>query len=647
MALTDMLRPARDVKPDKVVEERMKRGRARMAQGASKRNECLAFHRGDQYVHQGRHGNLIAVPTVNGPGGKPNHRVRLVNNLIVDVVAQEVSAATQRVPSYSITPSTMDPEDIGAARLSEKVAVYGYDQWRLRQITERVVAYAVIADEGFAWPYFDNTVGDRISDEVATGELRVRVFGPNEVYWEPGIPFEDSRWFCVEQGRPLSEVKLLPGFMGGKLDADAKSSDVLEENQKGADLVLVTEYLERPSIANPDGRRVVMANGKVIVPEEPYPLVDPKGHRVDEPVLHRLGYFMDPSSDRSLGLVRFLLDPQRTINDCYNKLLEWKNLALAPQVMAAKGTFAPGMKLTDEPGAIFEYEPNGQAPPTWRPTPAVPRELFDIATQQEGRMGRIAAQNAIPSGVDAGKAISVLIEKDAARRQAFIANLADFHSRLMRHCLYLVQRHYTEGRLLSIRGRFGPELTQDFLGAQLMGQADVTVMPDSIEPRTKQSMEQKIMNFAQLGWITPEAAMAAINSGTSQGLIESYELDISRANLIIQKIRANAEQMMAESGTTESPDGQVQTPDWMPREFDNTKVQMQVFGDWMKTVDFDSLGKPQKAVAQLYYQGLKKLQSQHDSEAAAAQAATAQAMGDANAARTPGPPQLPSLPVAA
>jgi hypothetical protein len=403
MALIDAMRPAKDTKPDKTVTERMKRGRARMAEGAAKRNECLAFHRGDQYVHEGRNGNLVVLPTHSGPGGKPNHRVRMVNNLIVDAVQQEVSAATSRVPSYSITPSTMDPEDVSAARLSEKVAVYGFDKWNIRQKTERVVSYAVIADEGFAWPYFDNTIGDRIDDEVATGEIRIRVFGPNEVYWEPGVAFEDSRWHCVEQARPVSEVEAMPGFIGGKITANAKTSDVLDENQKGADLVLVTEYLERPSIANPNGRRVVMANDKVVLPEEPYPLVDPKGRRVDEPVLHRLGYFMDPASDRALGLVRFLVDPQRTINDCYNKLLEWKNLALAPQVLAPRGAFSPGMKLTDEPGAIFEYEPNGQQAPQWRQTPQVPRELFDIASQQEQRMGRIAAPETLePRGSSLG-----------------------------------------------------------------------------------------------------------------------------------------------------------------------------------------------------------------------------------------------------
>jgi hypothetical protein len=387
---------------------------------------------------------------------------------------------------------------------------------------------------------------------------------------------------------------------------------------------------------------VILANGRQIVRESAYPLVDPKGRTVDEPVLHRLGYFVDPGSDRALGLVRDLLDPQRTINDCVNKQLEFKNLGLHPQILAPVGAFAPGTKITDEPGAVFEFNPVGAAVPQWRPTPQIPQELFQIQQAAKADIANIAAQNQIPGQVDSGKGIQALIEKDSQRRQRFIANLADFYSRLMRHCLYLVQRHYTEQRLLTIRGDFGPELIQDFMGAQLMNQADVTVFPGSIEPRTRESIEQKVMTFAQLQWISPEQAMAAINDGTAGDLIESYELDQARVDLIIQRVKASAEQMMTSSTMVTGPDGN-EIPDWMPREFDNVEVQKKRMSDWMKTTDYDALDAPQKEVANLFYQGLKKLGAQQQAESAAAQAATAQAMGNANAARPAAPPQLPSL----
>lgn len=86
--------------PDAIVEK-MKRGRARMREDSAQRNECLKFWRGDQYVYRGDDGMLVSQSTItltNGTG-KPRHRVRTTRNLIVDIVAHEVSAATQRVPA--------------------------------------------------------------------------------------------------------------------------------------------------------------------------------------------------------------------------------------------------------------------------------------------------------------------------------------------------------------------------------------------------------------------------------------------------------------------------------------------------------------------------------------------------------------------
>src|SRR5687768_12334899 len=153
MAIADRLKKTPPEDPTKVptpVDERMARGRARMKDGSSARNECLKFWRGDQYVYRGDDGVLVNQSTITLPNGrrKPRHRVRQVRNLIADVGAHEVCAATQRVPSYEVNPSTSDPEEISAAKLSGKVARFGYDKWNVRAVTEKVVTYAVVADEG-------------------------------------------------------------------------------------------------------------------------------------------------------------------------------------------------------------------------------------------------------------------------------------------------------------------------------------------------------------------------------------------------------------------------------------------------------------------------------------------------------------------
>ncbi len=625
------------------VEERIKRGRDRMKEGSAKRNECLEFWRGNQYIYVSSENYLVKQGTVtNADGsGKPRHRVRTTRNIIFDIVAHEVSAATQRVPSYEVSAATTDPEDVSAARLAEKVALYGHDKWNVRHVTTQVVTYAVVADEGFAWPYFDNSIGPFIEGEgVGEGDVRIRMFVPNEVYWEPGIRFEDSRWHCVEQARPLEEVYAMEDYVGGKMTADAATSDIVGESQrKDAKLVLVTDYLERPSPKFPAGRWLVLANKRVIRNMHPYPCMDGKGNYIDEPVLHKLSYAVDPGSDRDMGLVRHLLDAQRTVNDAISKTLEWKNLALMPQVFVTPGMMGR-QRLTDEPGAMYQV-PNPDQNIKWREVPPVPRELFEIADRAKDDMGRISAQNDVPSQVESGKALSTLVERDQGRRQSFIASLADFHSRLMRHCLYLVQAHYSEPRLLKIRGRFGPELLPDFMGSDLRNQCDIRVLPESIEPRTRAAIEQKILAFADRGWVGPEAAMSAINGGTAEKLVESYELDVARANQVIQKIKAGPEQLFSQPMRMEMG---IEVPGWMPRKFDNLDVHRSIFEDWMKTVDYDTAPPEVQEAANLYYDGLEQLEQQKMAQQAQAQMEQAESLGMSNAAKDGGPPTQPDQP---
>lgn len=644
------------------IQERLKRGKDAMREGAPKRNECLAFARGDQYRWvDGR--NVLqtqnTTTTIDGRG-KPRHRIRQTRNHIFNIIEMEVASSVQKVPSYEVAPSSAEPRRETAASLSQKVALYGYDKWELRRRTERVVRLALIADEGFAWPYFDNTVGpylpeDENGQRVGQGEIKVRIFGPNEVFWEPGLPFEDSRWLGIEQARDIPSVMEMQGYVGGKLTADAQKAET-DKAAPQEKLVLVTDYLERPSPANPEGAWLTMANGRVIIPKRSYPCMDGTGSILDEPVLHKLTYSMDPENDRDSGLVRHLLDAQRTVNYCNNKITEWAALAQNPQLLITNGILK--QKLTDEGGAVYNVAGTGDI--QWRPTPNTPGELFRHKEEAISEMLTIAGQLNLPSSGTSARAFASMIERETTRRANFVENLAKFHSRLMRHCLYLVQRHYTEKRLLMVRGPRGIQPIPDFMGSELLGEVDVRVSPASLETLTQQAVEAKIMAFAERGWISPHAAMAAINSGTAENLVDSYERDVARANLIIQKIIEGPEVLFAspqrrpfygeDPGFEERPNPETGEPEqvpreyvpgWMPRPFDDVKVQKDVFADWMKGTEYDDLDPPSQEAANAYFDSLLNLEAEQNAKAAEAQAMTAESLGMSNAAKPQTPPPLP------
>src|ERR1700741_3139798 len=245
MAVLDRIKrkealPPEPIKPPPHIEERIKRGRDAMREGAPRRNMCLAFTRGEQYRWVDSKNVLMSQATTSNYDGrgKPRHRVRSVRNFIFDINETEVAAAIQRIPGYDIAPTSTEPRRISASRLARKVAYYEYDQAGVRKASERVIRYAVAAAEGFAWPYFDNTIGPYFQDEdeegnpkvdemgnpvlIGEGDIRIRVYGPNEVMWEPGLNFDESRWYAIEQARDMDSVMESQGYLGGKLDPNAQ-----------------------------------------------------------------------------------------------------------------------------------------------------------------------------------------------------------------------------------------------------------------------------------------------------------------------------------------------------------------------------------------------------------------------------------------
>lgn len=636
------------------VRDRITRSEGRLEQLLPAINERYEFWRGNQYAYVDSKNKLAFLPTKttqNGGGKRPWHS-KSVNNLLIDIVQHEVSAVTQRIPSYEIAPTAADPEKQSAAKTSEQVALWGYEQWNNQLAAVKAVTHAVVGQESFAWPYFDNSVGPMIMGPdgqtvVGRGEIKVRVYAPQDVMWEPGIRFEDSPYHIVVQESTMQEVASIPGFIGQAVTPD---SEITRGGRRGfgkarnTQLVRVYSYLEKPCKSYPVGRWLTLANNRLIAAERPYPV--PEGD-----ALIPLSYIIDPDNDRDMGLVQHLMDPQRIFNDAWNKIVEWKNLAMNPQLFVAPGVLQ-GQVITSEPGAVYEI-PDPKNSIFWREVPNMPQELFQIAQEMEGIIARLSAQNDIPSQVEAGRAIQALIERDAARRQAFIARVARWHGQVASRELYLVQRHYTEPRLLQIKGRWSTDTIRDFRGAQLLGQTDARVSAGSIEPRTKAAMEQRILAFADRGWITSEQAMAAIEGGYTGDLITSYELDVGRITRVITRLKAGPEALY---GTPENPTPdrfdlvpdpvtgvptKVEVPDFMPREFDNIKVQRAVFEDWMKTEEFEGLTQDIQYAATEIYTTMLQILARQDAERQMALNAVAEQKGAQNAARPKSSPDAP------
>jgi hypothetical protein len=637
--------------PEAYVMKRLFRGETVIRRLESRWRELWAHFDGDQYVERSTTDNgLVRVETREG-GKKPRWRSRLVRNRFTKAIVGEVSVVASRVPQWEVTPPNGDVEMRNKARLGEKVLIALHQKLRIRQVTFDTCQVAAVTGDGYAFPYWDPTIGLPVMEDVPltqpgtdtpeapamqkvrngraaapppdslahaigpqdmaaqgadtgqdltiepaqpaptarqwtgkrTGDIRIKVLRQDQVMWHPNQSFEESRWHAVRDAQPCEDVhERLHAELGTckgdhclcheiKPDASAAALDY-QDGDSTADLVFVYHYFERPSNAFARGRYLLIAGRHIISKVYPYPI------QADMPVIHRMPWIRRTNRDRGLGIGELAIDIQRSINRIVNQLIAWRYLCLNPQLLAPEGSIKS--VVTEEPGVVVEYRPTGGKEPKWRDVPEIPVSLFKDLEQAYQDMDMVVGgSSALPPGVESGSGIQAVNEREQSFRAQVIANLATWYSGLGRHLLCLVKQHYTEERLLTINGRFGVEMIEDFMGDQLGGPdeefADVRVAEASITPRTRAEMEAKIMMFADKGWIPPQMAMGALQGGTAEVILDRFELDIAKAHRHINQLILIGRGKVDESLVPE------------PGPMDNHDVQADVLMEWMKTADFE------------------------------------------------------------
>jgi hypothetical protein len=672
----DKLRPPKATIPPSV-KKRVQRGQdALETKHLARRKQNLEFTRNNHFVSIAKDGKKLdhqsTVDRVHG-GDKDDWRVRRSHDILAPILKGKTSAVTQRIPAYEVLESSSDPEDYAGARIGERVLRGGHEIWGVREAFRRAAWLAYVTEESFVMPHFDTSIGPFLPDPeqpgraIGMGEIRYAVYSGLEVVWEDGAQFEESPWYAIIHARPREAIEQEEGFLGGELKPDATSSAHFDmAGSKGADLVMTTDYLERPCSKYPNGRRFIYANDRQIFPEGNYPLQNQKGEVVDEPCLRRIAYAIDGGSDRARGLVTSLIEVVRDFDFAANKAVEYLQLVMVPQMVGPEGALKS--EPSDEPGAYLEVDKEvweDGLKPEWREMPPMPPEFGAERDRAQALLGFIGNENLVPSQVESAKAIGTLAQKDALAWNDFVEDVEACYAACARDSLVLVQRYYTDERMIQFRGRTGWEALQDFRGADIRGQTDVRIRPGSIEALTRAAVEQRIMNVAAMfpGYFPPEVIIAALSSGDFDRLNESYEEDEAQVNFIISQIRAGTfwelpprpalpgeeapqldltgRPVFDELG---NPVMLAQLPGWMPRPFDGIPVFKRRIENFMKSDEWRHLDAMAQRATGLFYQALLQLEAKKAAESAFVQNQTAAQLGAENAARPAQTKQMPSLP---
>lgn len=611
----------------------------------------LSFYKGKQYVFYNRTARRMeSLPT--DEGDKPRYRVRLVSNQIAPNTQSLLSRLVKSKPQFFATPGQASFEAQKASQVAENLLEYWWNSLHLTEKREEAMMWSIIAGNGFwkvSWDdkagpgmkvmvgpdgqpivdpmvkyFFDKNLemmgidSDQFEKRVYQGEIRVDVLSPFDVLLDDSASvFEDCKYaFCVhpmssEEIRDRYGVMLKPNAVnrypdetlpGGFMGAEAKTKDNVR--------IVYYGYFV-PGGKYPDGRFVVFTkNPSIILYDAPWP------YPFDELPLIKFPGMRVPGQLWDSSVVEQAIPLQKELNRTLSQMIEYKNLTLKPQMLAPVGSLR--QRITDEPGAIFEYNPVAGKVPESIPIPSLPPYVFehlqDLGVRLKDTFGlNEIMEGSVPPNVEAGVAIDLLQEAATDRLAPQITLMEKALERCGNLMLQLAQQYYQEPRTMIITGSGSKPKVERFDDADLIKGVSVQVEAGSGLPRTRAGRQARVMQLLQMGILSPTKAYKYMDMADFKSLQMQFEADEEQAmrehdklmdgGIINEQAAKQAQEQLMMSmmqGGQVDPQLLQQSVEagLQPLAYENKAAHLEVHASFMKSAEFESM--PSEVKDQFY-----------------------------------------------
>lgn len=632
-----MLKSASDLS-DKL--EKLKSGRQNL-EAQWKLN--MAFYKGKQYTYFNRSlKRLESLPIEDGE--KPRYRVRLVSNQINPGVHSLLAKLTKTKPVMYATPTSGSDADLKASQLADKLLQHWWTDLDLDDKLAEALLWAIVTGQGYwkiTWdehagksmrflmapdtgqPITDDALADLYRAElqkmgipdqamekvVYLGDIKVEPISPFDIYLDDTAKtFDECKYaICTTYLTPAEiekrwKIKVEADSQDGQNQEAPGLSYGLKRSEPSVKAVHTGYFIPQPEL--PNGRYVIWVDEEIVedmdwdFPIQTIPFVKFPGIRI-------------PGSVYDMGDVEPAVPIQKDINKTLSQIVEYKNLTLKPRVWAPTGSLQ-GVRLTSEPGVVYEYNPMGGEKPTIEQLPSLPpyvfehlnnlrqsiREAFGIVDITEGTP---------PPNVEAGIAIDLLQEMATDRLAPRLLLLERVLSRAGEIMLKYAKKYYLEPRLLKITG--SGSSSKRFLQSDFEGGVNITVETGSALPRTRAGRQARILDYVDRGILRPDQAYKYLDIADLEGLAAQFKADEDHAyrehdrllegqplNMLAMQTAIQMVQMgqaMDERGQPiqdqQQAEQYVHTESLRPWPFEAYDAHIQVHAIFMKSKEFEKL----------------------------------------------------------
>jgi hypothetical protein len=611
----------------------------------------LAFFKGNQWVFYNRFsGRIESLPTDDGD--KPRYRIRLASNQILPGCQAYAAQLTKTKPVITATPDSGSDRDIKAAQMAEDLYEHWWREFSMKSKLQQALVWTLIGGKAYwriTWdafagksatflldphsgqpitnPYLADMFKQQLAQQapqqaqqilgmlektVPMGEVRVDVLSPFSVYEDPTVQnFEDAQWVFIRMPMSPDEIE---ARWGVRLRPDAVPADPdiampftsAEDKTEPTVRNVYCGYF-KPNATMPKGRIVwftegpdkILEDGPWTFPTNDLPLVKFPGVET-------------PGTLHDEALVTHARPLQKELNRTLSQVVEHKNLTLKPQMLAPIGSLS--QRLTNEPGAVFEFNPVNGIVPQWRDMPSLPPYVFEHLQEIQMRIDRLFNLQAItrgdvPPNVEAGVAIDLLQEAAVDQVAPTIQRMEEALALAGHLMVALAQQYYSEPRLLKVYGEGGSVQARQFLNADIKGAFNFHAEAGSGLPRTRAGRMARIEQLVSMQVMRPDQAAKYLDLGDLKGISAMMASDEDQAyrehekllngqpiNAIAQQeaTRAVMQGLNPQTGQPLQPqDGDpqqiVHDAGLKPLAFENFQQHLETHSLFMKSPEFEGL----------------------------------------------------------
>ena len=235
---------------------------------------------------------------------------------------------------------------------------------------------------------------------------------------------------------------------------------------------------------------------------------------------------LNPASVYDDAVVTQARPLQKELNRTISQIVEYKNLTIKPRVWAPIGPMR--QRLTNEPGAVYEFQPVGGLRPEVETLPAMPSYVFNHLTNIQERLDRLfnlsaVGRGEVPPNVEAGVAIDLLQETAVDQLVPTIDRMSMSLCRAGKIMLQLAQEYYIEPRLGRIMGPGGAVRVREFKNSDIDPSIEFRAESGSGIPRTRAGKMARVEQLISMNMISPRDAIKHLDIADMKGISSKFQ----------------------------------------------------------------------------------------------------------------------------